>query len=558
MPFFHNLWSLLRPYWTSEDRWRAVALLAAAIASDVGLIWVGVGFNTTSGATFNAIQDHNLDAFLRQLAIWGGLFVILLFLVVSGYYFTQLLCLRWRRWMTRRLMDDWMDRQRYYRLQLDHAGTDNPDQRIAEDVGLFVAQSADLFLGLIHAVLGIGAFGAILWRLSENFDIFGVAVPGPLLWAAVLYSLIGSLLTHAFGRKLSGLNFRQQRYEADFRFSLVRIRENAQSIALLAGEEQEKIRLQTAFEHVIGNWRDIISREKHIVLLKRAFGQMSGNVAYLLMAPRYFAGGLPLGALVQAQQAFVQIDVSLNWFIQNYRDLAVWRAAVNRLAGFQQSLAKIDAEGGAARHTGLAPAVCAERLRLRLPDGRVLSEDLSLRFPKGSRTLVSGPSGCGKSTLFSALAGIWPHGEGVVTLPDGARLLFLPQRPYLPIAALRDAVVFPDSPDRHRDQDIAAALRRCGLDSLTARLDEKAHWGQRLSPGEQQRLAFARALLIRPDYLFLDEASSALDEASETALYQLLLDELPGAAVVSIAHRASVGRFHPCRVDLATPLSDPL
>jgi len=560
MTFLKKLWGLAGPYWFSSERWKALGLLAGAIASHLGLTLVGVGFNITSGASFNAIQDHDLTAFLHQLANWGGLFAVLLVMVTYGYYFTQLLGLRWRDWMTRRLIDRWTTGQAYYRLHLSASPTDNPDQRITEDVALFVDKTLDLFLGIIHAVMGITAFAAILWRMSDNFDIFGFRFPGLLLWAAVLYSLLGSLLTHSLGGRLTDLNYRQQKREADFRFSLFRVREHAESIALMNGGEGERKRLKDVFSQVIANWLEVIRCKKRVVLVSRAFGQMSGNVAYLLMAPRYFAGGLPLGALVQAQQAFIQIDVSLNWFIQNYQDIALWMAAIERLDGFAASLKQVEKNSEAIERR-LLPTdnLSARDVRLGLPDGRVLAEGVDVSFPKGSRTLVTGPSGCGKSTLLNVLAGIWPHGAGQLDLPYNARMMFLPQRPYLPMGSLRAAMTYPEPSQCYEDIWLIETLRRCGLESLIPQLDVNGHWQQRLSPGMQQRLGFARAMLASPDFLFLDEATSALDEKAEAELYDLLFKAIPETTIVSVAHRQTVGRFHLRHLDFhsfCSPLTE--
>lgn len=548
--FFRDLIGLLRPYWTSEERWSAFALLGGSIALQVALTSVGVGFNKWNQALFNAIQDRNLDAFIGQLMVWCLLFAALLVIILLTYYFGQILRLRWRRWMTRHLVADWLAGQAYYRQQLATGASDNPDQRIAEDVALFVDKTLELFLGFLHAVMGLFAFATILWGLSDNFQLLGMALPGFLLWAAVIYSGLASWIADAVGRKLVGLNFLHQRFEADFRFSLVRVRENAQGIALIGGEAEEERELAGHFRDVVSNWHAIIRRSTCLVVIQRARGQFSGIFAYLLMAPSFFGGTLRLGDLMQAQSAFVQFELNLSWLVSHYRDIAVWKATADRLIGFRTALRAAVGPVAARGVSEDVGEIAVRDLVLRRPDGRPLLTGLSLRFAKGSRTLVTGPSGCGKSTLFNAIAGIWPYAEGTIDMPVGARALFLPQRPYLPIAPLRQAATYPDPTEAHGDARIATALASCGLDWLGANLDEEANWSQRLSPGEQQRLAFVRALLIRPDFLFLDEATSSLDEAAEGILYRLLLTELPAAAIVSIAHRSSVKVFHSRRVDL--------
>lgn len=555
--FFRDLWALIGPYWKSEERWIAAALLGASIALDAGLTAIGVGFNSWNQALFNAIQDRDLDEFLHQLAVWGMLFVALLLIVTHTYYFSQLLRLRWRRWMTRHWVETWLERQSYYRLQLEQGGSDNPDQRIAEDIALFVDKSVELFLGFLHAFMGLAAFATILWRLSDNFQFLGIAIPGFLLWAALAYAATATWLADLIGRKLIALNFLHQRFEADFRFSLVRVRENAQSIALIGGEAEEAGELNGHFRHVVSNWREIISRQRNLIFVQRGRQQFSGIFAYIIMAPGFFTGNLRLGDLMQAQSGFVQFEMSLSWLVSNYRELAAWKATMNRLSGFHAAIQATAAdEATQTRCQTGEEAIALRDVTLRRPDGKELVTGLSLLLPKGCRLLITGPSGCGKSTLFNAIAGIWPYTDGTMTVPANARLLFLPQRPYLPITRLSQAIAYPEPAETFGHARIAAALERCGLGALADQLDVEDDWNRRLSPGEQQRLAFARALLIQPDFLFLDEATSALDETSESILYRLLLAELPGSGIVSIAHRSTVKAFHRHQVDLTASDAD--
>lgn len=543
-------WRLIRPFWFSQDRWKALALLTGAIGSHVGLTMVGVGFNLAGGRMFNAIQDHDLPAFLAQLLRWGELFAGLLVAVACNYLFTQLLSWLWRGWMTRHLVDRWMCEGGFVRMPLLKQGGDNPDQRIAEDVALFVDKSLDLSLGLLHALLGMGAFAAILWTLSENFDLLGIKIPGLLLWAAIAYSLIGTLLIHWAGRRLPGLDVQQQRAEADFRFSLVRMREQASSVAMMGGAATEAASLKEGFARVLDIWLQVIRRQTGLSVIKRAFGQMSTNVAYLIMAPRYFAGGLPLGVLVQGSSAFQQIDVSLNWIIQNYSDISLWLSAVRRLAEFEAALAPPDE--ASFRQAQADHGIAAQGLSLESPDGRRLLPAFDCRLEPGQRLLVSGPPGSGKSSLFQAIAGHWFHGQGRIFLPQGGKAMILPQRPYLPIGSLRTILTYPGKPAAYPDERLQAVLHRCHLPNLTACLEDVAHWQQRLSPGEMQKLNIARALLAQPSALLLDEATSALDRQTEAHLYSLLTQELPQTAVISIGHRQDLARWHHQHLDLAT------
>jgi len=550
MSFLLGLWTITRPYWTSKDRWVAGALLAGAILSELGLTAAGVGFNTWNGPFYNAIQNRDLDKFTYQFLVWGQWFALLVVAVAANSYFSGILALRWRRWLTEHMSGKWLGGYAYYRIQLNGQPTDNPDQRIAEDVRDFTDKAIELFLGLIHATLGLASFAVILWFLSNKFDFFGLSVPGFLCWAALAYAIVSTAATFIIGRSLPSLENQHQRLEADYRFSLIRIRENAQSIALSAGENQERRSLNDRFGKVYFNWVAVILSKTSVAVTNRFFGQFANLFPLALMAPGYFAGNLQLGDLMQAQAAFWQIELSLRWLAANYVKIAELRATVERLVRFDEAIrSAVNTPGLNHRETPHQEGLTVKDLNLQLPDGSVLAKELSLSFPKGSRTLIAGPSGAGKSTLLNAIAGIWPHGTGEVVLPEGSRLMFLPQRTYLPVGSLRQAITYPGAADSCDTATIVQALNRCGLASLTGRLDEEDHWSQRLSPGEQQRLVFCRAILFRPDILFLDESTSSIDISTEAMLYRLLLDELPNCAIVSIAHRTTVEAFHQRRVD---------
>ncbi|WP_127079945.1 ABC transporter ATP-binding protein/permease [Rhodomicrobium lacus] len=552
MSFLRGLWTITRPYWRSKDRWVGIALLAAAILSELGLTAAGVGFNTWNGPFYNSIHNRDADAFIHQFFVWWQWFALLVVAVAANSYFSGMLGLRWRRWLTEHMSGKWLNGYAYYRIQLNGQRTDNPDQRIAEDVRVFTDKFIELFLGLIHAALGFASFAVILWVLSNKFDFFGLSVPGFLCWAALAYAIISTTATFVIGRKLPPLEYQHQRLEADYRFSLMRIRENAQSIALSRGENQEARTLDERFGKVYLNWVAVIVSKTSVAVTNRFFGQFTNLFPLALMAPGYFAGNLQLGDLMQAQGAFWQIELSLRWLATNYVTISELRATVDRLVRFDEAIrSAVTTNGPDHREKADQEALTVKSIDLRLPDGSVLAKELSLSFPKGTRTLIAGPSGTGKSTLLNAIAGIWPHGSGEVVLPEGCRLMFLPQRTYLPVGSLRQAIIYPGSVDSYDTAAIVRVLNRCGLDFLTSRLDEEDHWSLRLSPGEQQRLVFCRAILFRPDILFLDEATSSIDIATEAILYRLLLDELPDCAIVSIAHRSTVEAFHHRRVDFS-------
>jgi putative ATP-binding cassette transporter len=548
-----DMWSLIRPYWQSEERWRSGALLLVIVAMNLAMVYLSVLFNEWNNLFYNALQNKDFATFTHQFIRFGMLAAIFLIVAVYRTYLRQMLQIRWRQWLTRRYIGEWLGGQAYYRLQLTGGRTDNPDQRIADDIGNFVGQSLILSLGLLESIVTLASFATILWGLSGSMEIVGVAIPGYMLWVALVYAAIGTWLTHRIGRPLIRLNYQQQQFEADFRFSLVRLREDAEGIALYNGEAAEANSLAGRFGKVVENWWGIMRQQKRLTWFTSGYGQIAIVFPFIVAAPRYFSGALQLGGLMQTASAFGQVQGALSWFIEAYTGLADWKATVDRLVGFERAL--MDVRRGASRNAvrhGVPSGepITIDNLDLMLPDGTPLQRGISLKFPPSSRTVVTGPSGCGKSTLFRAINGLWPYWRGSISLPAGERLLFLPQKPYLPIAPLRSVTAYPDPPERYGDERIRDALCDCGLAHLVDRLDEERHWAQQLSPGEQQRLAFARALLLRPNWLFLDEATSALDEMSETALYRLVA-RLPGTALISIAHRPAVAAFHDRRLDLS-------
>jgi putative ATP-binding cassette transporter len=447
-------------------------------------------------------------------------------------------------------------------MQLLGDAADNPDQRIAEDVKEFIDSGTTgvgilpIGLGLLNSVVTLGSFAVILWNLSGTapLHLFGTTwvIPGYLFWAALIYAVIGTVLTHLVGRALTALNFQQQRYEADFRFNLVRVRENSEQIALLDGEQTERNRLLTRFGNIVGNWLAIMSRQKKLTFLTAGYGQVSSVFPFVVVSPAYFAGAIQLGGLMQTSSAFGSVQGALSFFVTAYRSLAEWRAVIERLAGFDESIANAKAAAINPPVITLAPSeariVSFKDLSVRLPHSAPLVTASGLSIKLGERVLVSGPSGAGKSTLFRALAGVWPFGSGTITVPKNARMMILPQRPYFPIAPLAAAVAYPAEPGTFDAGKVAELIAAVGLPALAGRIEEEAHWNRMLSIGEQQRLGIARALLYAPDHLFLDEATASLDEPGEATLYQLLDRRLANATIVSIGHRATLAAFHKRRL----------
>ena len=554
-----TIWRLAAPYFRSEDRWAGRLLLAVVIVIELVIVAINVLLNQWNARFFNALQDRNWDSFSRELLIFSGLAAVFIVVAVYQLYLNQWLQIRWRSWMTERYLSHWLEGANHYRMQLLGDAADNPDQRIAEDVRLFIERTLSIGLGFLNAVVSLFSFLAILWFLSAEAPLvlFGVnwAIPGYLVWAAVIYAVAGTLLTHLIGRSLIRLNFEQQRYEADFRFNLVRVRENSEQIALLDGENAEQARLMDRFGAVIANWLAIMSRQKKLTFFTAGYNQASVVFPYLVVSPAYFAGVIQLGGLTQTANAFNQVQTALSFFINVYLQFAEWRAVIERLTGFDASVAGAQAVAVTPPVVALAiregeEAVRLGQIKLNLPTGRPLVTADDIAFASGERVLVTGPSGSGKSTLFRAVAGIWPFGEGTITVPAGARIMILPQRPYFPVGALEAAVSYPAVSGTFERRRIADAIRAVGLPAFADRLDEHGHWNRTSSLGEQQRLALARAILIAPQYLFLDEATASLDEPAEARLYALLQECLPGTAIVSIGHRSTLRAFHSRRLEL--------
>lgn len=560
--FRRDLWALIRPYWVSEERWSARGLLAVIIAMNLGMVFISVRFNDWYGRFYNALEEKNVEVFWREMWIFSLLATIFIIVAVYRLYLNQLLQIRWRTWLTRHFVADWLSARTFYHLQIEHQGTDNPDQRIAEDIRDFTTSTLSLGLDLMNSVVTLVSFLAVLWGLSGPLTIplgdMSVTIPGYMVWVALGYAVIGSWVMHKIGRPLIAINFNRQKAEADFRFGLVRVRENAEGIALYGGETVEEASLRQRFGAVVANWRTLMTRTKYVTGVSSGYSQIAIIFPFFAAGGRYLSGAITLGTLMQISSAFGQVQSALSWFVDSYTLIAAWKATVDRLIGFRNSVERHRAEQAVPARLkviqGDEQALAAWGVDLALPDGRPLQEGMSLSVAPGDRILVTGPSGSGKSTLFRALAGIWPFAKGTVRVPKGTRSLFLPQKPYLPIGTLRAALSYPASADAYNDEAIRSALEASELGSLLARLDEEGHWQQSLSPGEQQRLAIARALLYRPDWLFLDEATSALGPEIEARLYAMLKQRLPEAAIVSIAHRPELAAMHDRTVEVPAAL----
>lgn len=549
---------LSSPYFRSEEKWRARGMLAAIVLLNLAGVFMLVQFNDWNRVFYDAIQNKDQPVFWTQLGRFTYLAFASIIIAVYRFYLTQLLEMRWRAWMTAQYMQRWLSNHAFYKMELARFSTqgqttpDNPDQRIQEDLNLFTSATISLTMGLLNAVVTLVSFIGILWSLSGSFSVTldgtAYAIPGFMVWMAVLYCVAGSVVTHYIGRPQIQLNNLQQRYEADYRHHLVRVREYSEAIALDHGEKVERGQLDQRFGTVLANYLKLIRSQKNLVWFTSFFGQAAVVFPMIVAAPRYFSNAIQLGELMQIVSAFDKVQTALSWFVDNYSNLAAWRATTDRLTSFDEGITLHSRP--AALHTAESKGTDLQALglQLNLPQGEPLLAGLDLRAAPGDRVLLRGPSGSGKSTLFRAVAGIWPHAQGEVRLPAqfSREAMFLPQRPYFPNGRLRDALAYPEPAERYSDEALRQALADALLPQLAARLDEEDAWGQKLSGGEQQRLAIARALLKKPRWLFADEATSALDEPAERTLYERLMGMLSARSgtLVSIAHRPGVAEFH--------------
>jgi vitamin B12/bleomycin/antimicrobial peptide transport system ATP-binding/permease protein len=580
-------WALARPFWTSAGQWGAWLLLGAVVLCVIAQNWISVRLSFWTRDFLDTIQKGDYGNIVTLAGVIVGLILVSIIFWLAQEYLLSSLKIRWRRWLTARSLEQWLGDRAHYLGQLDGTHGDNPDQRISEDVRSFVFTTLDLFMQVLSAFIGFGAFVVILWSLSSGaptpveqpppttlppdwgmfsslynsvwrayeYSMAGItSIPGHLVWFCFLYALVGSWIVHRVGRPLIGLNFEQQKLEADFRFGLVRLRENSESTALIAGEETEGRSLRAAFSRIVGNFNAKLVKEIHINAFKAFYYRLADTVPLLISAPRFFAGAITLGEIFQIKEAFARVLSCLNLFINIYETFANWWAITLRLDGFVRGIEHARTlRAGQRDHydSGRTGArLVVQDLALFRPDGQPLLAPVNFELTPRDSVLITGPSGCGKSTLLRALAGLWPYEQGIVHLPEPFRCMVMPQRPYLPIGTLRAAVTYPEPPAKYADEAIRTALALAQAPGLAARLDEEAHWSQQLSGGEQQRVALARVFLHKPEWLLLDEATSALDEAAEKQFYLSLRATLPDCTYLTIAHRSQLKSVHARHLDV--------
>jgi putative ATP-binding cassette transporter len=552
-------WKIARSYWFSEEKWSAWGRLLTVIALNLGIVYILVVINKWQVNFYEVIQNHDFQGFIQaigQYSLLAGCLVL-----VRGYqiYTRMMLHIGWRRFLTQKYLSDWLYHKTYYLLQLyPENETDNPDQRISEDIELFVWLTLKLSLDMLQDFVTILSFIVILWDLSGviTFSLFGyyISIYGYLVWVAALYASVGTLWTVSVGRPLVTLDFDQQRYEADFRFSLMRLRENAESIALYGGEKQENWGFHQKFGKVVTTYCKIVSIRKQLMWLTSAYTQVSAIFASLVAAPRYFSSQIHLGQMFQIVDAYNHVQTGFSFVVDSFTRLAQWRAVVNRLNNFLVSMEMFRNHSSRAYKLTVSRENCrnylASNVTVSLPDGSNLIQDFSLTIKPAERLLIMGSSGCGKSTLLRTFAGIWPFASGKIISPFAEKVMFVPQKSYMPLSSLGEILFYPDIVKGKNDKKMQEILMLCKLPHLIDKLHVVADWGQTLSLGEQQRVAFARVLLQKPHWLFLDEVTSALDESTELAMYEMMIEQLPSTAIISVGHRHTLMKYHQTKLEL--------
>lgn len=553
MYYLRGFKTLAKGYWVSDEKWKAYGILFVVVAMNLASVFLTVLINDWYKEFWDVLQSYQFDQFWPLVGKFSLIAFIYISIGVYAVYLQQMLQIKWRTWLTNKYLNDWLHNRAYYKLKLFGRDMDNPDQRISEDINQFVTLTLNLSLGMLKQVISLVAFIVILWNLSGIFTVpvgsYEFTIYGYMVWISLFYSIIGTYLTHKVGRKLINLNYEQQKYEADFRFAMMRVRENSESIAFYRGEQPEKLGFSNRFANVIKNFWGIMNRQKLLNAFTVGYSQLAIIIPIMLAAPRWFAMEVQVGWIMQVLNAFSKVQEAMSYLVDSYATIAQWCSVVRRLAGFDEHIQEVNAV-----HSNIDfvrdEDISLENVDIYLPNNEILVKDCSFDMQNKQSLLIAGASGIGKSTMLRTLAGIWPYAKGKITLPKPNEYLFLPQKPYLPLGSLRRAIFYPLVEDTNRDEEIKQILNTCHLEKFSNRLEDIDDWSRILSLGEQQRLAFARILVYKPKYIFLDEATSALDDKLETILYDKLLAWLPDSKIISVAHRKTLWSKHECRLTL--------
>lgn len=554
--FIVGLFHLITPYWNSEEKKSARLYLAAIITLTIAAVYMTLLLNEWFNSFYSALQNYDSDAVYRGLLRFTGLAFAHIAFAVYSYYLQQRLALRWRKWMTKNYLAKWTGQQMYYRLEMFSQGTaDNPDQRISEDINLFTARTLSFMSGLLRSATTIVCFIFVLWNLSEvlSFSAAGQEfhIYGYLVWTALAYSVLGTWITHKVGHRLVSLNYLQQKLEADFRFSMVRLRETAESVAFYNGAAKEEAFLSNRFMTLLRNTLFIIKKQKQLSWLTNSYAQIAIIFPFVVAVPRYLSQNISLGGLMQIANCFGKVQDAMSYFVDVYASLAEWQSCAERLLSFDKHIAAIEKETEE-KSGSLVREETPDRLRLTDVTISVPAMDENKRtreiissaactIRSGEHVILKGPSGSGKSTLLRTLAGFWPYVKGHISMPAPSEMMFIPQKPYIPMGTSAEAASYPlETAD---EEILSPLLVECGLSHLMEKTDTEADWSHILSLGEQQKLAFVRVFLRKPKWVFLDEATSAMDEETEEKMYRLLT-ALPGTTVISIGHRSTLDKWH--------------
>lgn len=550
-----EVWRLISPYWRSEERYRAWAMLACIIVLNLGFVYISVLLNEWNAKFYNAIQQLDQASFISQCYRFAGLIILIVSVYVANAFLTSLLGFQWRKWLTKYYLNRWMDQAMFYRLSLQRHKMDNPDQRIAQDLSSFSTGILTIGLSVFKETVNLFSFVVILWSISGSIQILiptlgTINIPGYMVWLALIYAGFGTLGIFKIGKPLVHLDFNQERFEANFRYQLVRLREHSEEIALYQGEEPETSNFRQAFGSVYENFRKIINRNLYVHAWQNFYNNLSTVFPFLIAAPRFFSGALTLGILMQIASAFARVESSLSMIVLNFQSIASLFATTNRLLGFSATMHGIEHQMTHQNEPYIQflpnteDSLILENLKLETPDKQILIEKLNLTIKKGEKLLIMGRSGLGKSTLLRAIAGFWSYGAGNIKLPANHNLFMVPQRPYMPLGTLRQGLFYPGTEKSIPEAKLLEILIACRLEHLASELDHQRDWSLQLSIGEQQRIIFARAILHASEWLMMDEPSASMDKETEMQVYLALHHYLPNSTVITIGHSPSLKAFH--------------